>query len=205
MAWQTTFARNYATPITTCMTAIFTATVKSVVARLTRPCGFLRRRDGAAAVEFALVAAPFTALVAAIFQVGLIIYATQSLQTATAAATRLILTGQAQTQNMTASQFLQAVCDHTSVFTCSGLMADVRTYNSFSGSDTSMPALSYDAGGNVTNQWQYNPGGPGDVVVARVMYQWPVFMGPLGMNLANLSNGHRLLMATSAFKNEPYK
>jgi len=187
------------------MAAVFTGTVNSIIARLMCPRGFLRRADAAAAVEFALVAAPLIALIAAIFQVGLIIYATQSLQTATAAATRLILTGQAQTQNMTASQFGQAVCDNATLFTCSGLMVDVRTYSSFVGSDTSAPALSYDAGGNVTNAWQYNPGGPGDVVVARVMYQWPVFMGPLGLNLANLNNGHRLLMATSAFKNEPYK
>ena len=187
------------------MAAAFTPTAKSVMARLTRRTGFLRRADGAAAVEFAIVAAPFLALILAIFQVGLIIYATQSLQTATAAAGRLILTGQAQMQNMTASQFGQVVCNDAQLFTCSGLMVDVRTYNSFSGADTSMPTRSYDAGGNVTNQWQYNPGGPGDIVVARVMYQWPVFMGPLGLNLANLSNGHRLLMATSAFKNEPYK
>ena len=187
------------------MAAAFTGTVKSVMARPTRPRGFLHCTDGATAVEFALVAAPFIALIAAIFQVGLIIYASQSLQTATAAASRLILTGQAQMQNMQESDFVQAVCNDATFFTCSGLMVDVRTYSSFAGSDTSAPALTYDAHGNVTNQWQYNPGGPGDIVVARVMYQWPVFMGPLGLNLANLSNGHRLLMATSAFKNEPYK
>jgi Flp pilus assembly protein TadG len=187
------------------MAAALTDKMKRVLARLTGARGFLRRTDAATAVEFALVAAPFIALIAAIFQVGLIIYATQSLQTATAAASRLILTGQAQTQNMTASQIAQTVCNETAVFTCGGLMVDVRTYNSFSGSDTSTPGLTYDAHGNVTNQWQYNPGGPGDVVVARVMYQWPVFLGPLGLNLSNLSNGYRLLMATSAFKNEPYK
>ena len=187
------------------MAAIFTGTVNSVMARLTRRSGFVRSADGATAVEFALVGAPFIALIAAIFQVGLIIYATQSLQTATAAASRLVLTGQAQTQNMTASDFGQAVCDDAKLFTCSGLMVDVRTYSSFSGADTSMPALSYDAHGNVNNQWQYNPGGPGDIVVMRVMYQWPVFMGPLALNLSNLGNGYRLLMATSAFKNEPYK
>ena len=67
------------------MAAVFTGRVKSVMARPTRPSGFLRRAEGAAAVEFALVAAPFIALIAAIFQVGLIIYATQSLQTAAAA------------------------------------------------------------------------------------------------------------------------
>jgi hypothetical protein len=37
-----------------------------------------------------------------------------------------------------------------------------------------------------------------------VMYQWPVFLGPLGMGLSNESNGNLLLMATATFKNEPF-
>jgi hypothetical protein len=41
-------------------------------------------------------------------------------------------------------------------------------------------------------------------VVMRVMYQWPVFLGPLSMGLANEANGALLLMATATFKNEPY-
>jgi hypothetical protein len=57
----------------------------------------------------------------------------------------------------------------------------------------------------VTNIWQYNPGSPGQIVVVRAMYQWPVFLGPLGFNLSNLANGDRLLMATATFKNEPYQ
>jgi Flp pilus assembly protein TadG len=187
------------------MTATVTCRIRSALRRLCHPASFWRRRDGAAAVEFALVAAPFLALILAIIQVGLIIYATHSLQTAAATAGRLILTGQVQTQSMTQSQFGQAVCGDATLFTCSGLMVDVRTYSSFSGADTSMPTLTYDAHGNVSNNWQYNPGGPGDIVVMRLMYRWPVFLGPLGLNLSNLGDGYRLLMATSAFKNEPYK
>jgi hypothetical protein len=56
----------------------------------------------------------------------------------------------------------------------------------------------------VTNVWLFNPGNPGDIVIVRVMYQWPVFMGPLGFTLANLSNGNRLIMASTAFQNESY-
>jgi Flp pilus assembly protein TadG len=187
------------------MTATVTRRICSALRRLRHPGGFWRRRDAAAAVEFALVAAPFLALILAIIQVGLIIYASQSLQTMAAGASRLILTGQVQTQNMTQAQFDQAVCGDPILFSCSGLMVDVRTYSSFSGADTSMPTLTYDAHGNVSNNWQYSPGGPGDIVVMRLMYRWPVFMGPLGLNLSNLGDGYRLLMATSAFKNEPYK
>jgi len=76
-------------------------------------------------------------------------------------------------------------------------------YNSFSAADTGIPTLTIDAQGNVTNNWKYNPGGPGQIVVVRVMYQWPVFLGPLGFSLATLANGNRLIMASSAFQNEP--
>ena len=188
------------------MIATVTRRISSALRLPARPRGFWRCADGATAVEFGLVAAPLLALILAILQVALIIYASQSLQTAAAAASRLILTGQAQTQNMQQSDFAQAVCgDTSSLFTCSGLMIDVQSSSSFPCTAPSLPSLTYDANGNVTNTGGFNPGGPGDIVVMRLMYRWPVFLGPLGMNLSNLGNGYRLLMATSAFKNEPYK
>jgi len=36
------------------------------------------------------------------------------------------------------------------------------------------------------------------------MYNWPVVAAPLLPGLADQSNGDRLLVATSVFKNEPY-
>jgi len=84
-------------------------------------------------------------------------------------------------------------------------MIDVQTAGSFSNANTSMPGLTFNQQGQVTNTWQYQPGNPGDIVVVRVMYQWPVFLGPLSFNLSNLSNGKRLLMSSAAFKNEPYQ
>ena len=35
------------------------------------------------------------------------------------------------------------------------------------------------------------------------MYQWPVYVSLLGLNLSDNGN-NRLLMATVAFRNEPY-
>jgi hypothetical protein len=83
-------------------------------------------------------------------------------------------------------------------------MIDVEVASSWSSANTGTPTLTFDGNGNVTNTWQYNLGNPGDIVVARVMYQWPVFMGPLGFNLATLGNGNRLIMASTAFMNEAY-
>ena len=171
-----------------------------------RCVGFLACKDGATAVEFALIAAPFVALLTGIFQTFLVFFAGQQLETVANEASRLILTGQAQDANLSQSVFAQKVCAMVTVlFNCSNLMIDVESYSSFSGTNTAAPTLTFNAQGQVTNTWQYKPGTAGQIVVVRLMYQWPVFLGPLGFSLSNLSNGNRLLMASAAFKNEPYQ
>ncbi len=60
----------------------------------------LRQQDGAAAVEFGLVAAPFLALIFAIMETAIVFFSGQALETAVADSARLIMTGQAQTQGM---------------------------------------------------------------------------------------------------------
>ncbi len=172
--------------------------LKSVIQR------FKRSKDGAAAVEYALVAAPFLALVFAILETALVFFASQVLETAAADSARLILTGQAQTSGLNQTQFKQEVCNRIyGLFDCnSGIKVDVRTYNSFSSANMSKPI---DANGNVTFTPSYQPGSPGDIIVVRLLYEWPVYVSLLGLNLSDLSNGKRLIMATSAFRNEPYQ
>lgn len=165
----------------------------------------VHHNDGAAAVEFAIVAAPFLALLFAILQTGLVFFAEQSLETTAADTSRLILTGQAQNQGLNQGTFQTAVCARLSaLLNCGSLMIDVRTYNDFSSANTSLPI---DQNGNLQNNFVYQPGAAGDIVVVRLMYQWPVFMSLLGFNksLTNLANGQDLLMATVAFRNEPYQ
>jgi len=173
--------------------------------QLASATGFARREDGAAALEFAIVAAPFIALILAAMQTALAFFAGQVLESAVVDSSRQILTGAAQNANMTQSGFANTVCSKVqALFNCGKLMIDVQTVNSFAAANTALPTLTYDGSGNVTNNWAFQPGNPGDIVVMRVMYQWPVVLGPLGLNLSNQSNGNLLLMATATFKNEPY-
>jgi len=168
--------------------------------------GFARREDGAAALEFAIVAAPFIALLLATIQTAGAFFAGQVLESAATDASRLILTGTAQKANMDQAAFNTAVCGKVqALFSCSRLMVDVQTASSFGTANTATPTITYNGAGQVTNSWQYNPGSPGDIVLMRVMYPWPVFVGPLGLSLSNQGNGTLLLMATAAFKNEPYQ
>jgi Flp pilus assembly protein TadG len=162
---------------------------------------FARQKDGAAAVEFALVAAPFLAMVFAIMETAIIFFAGQALETAAADSARLILTGQAQTQGYDKAKFKEAVCSKIyGLFDCAGaLKVDVKNYTSFSSIDTSKPIVN----GQANLDEAYAPGGPGDIVVVRLMYQWPVYVSLLGLNLAD-NGSNRLLMSTVAFRNEPY-
>lgn len=182
-----------------------TATHAAPMTKRRRWRSFFADQKGATAVEFALVGAPFIALLVALIQTFLVFFAQQLLETVVIQSSRMILTGQAQGQSLNQSQFATAVCSNVVIlFNCGNLMIDVQVAGAWSSANTGPPSLSFDANGNVTNSWQFNPGNPGDIVVVRVMYQWPVFLGPLGFNLANLANGNRLIMASTAFKNEAF-
>jgi Flp pilus assembly protein TadG len=174
---------------------------------------FRRNRRGSAVVEFALVAPMFFALLFAIVETALMFLATQVLETITQDAARAVFTGQAQSGGVVSCQVggQSSPCTQTSfqsylcskipaLFNCSGIYVDVQSYNSFS----AITINSQISGGAFVNTMQYNPGGPGDIVVVRVFYQWPLFVTGLGYNIANLSGNQRLLVATAAFQNEPY-
>ena len=181
------------------MTATMQAKLYERFKSLTRR--FARQKDGAAAVEFALVAAPFLAMVFAIMETAMIFFAGQALETSAAEGARLIMTGQAQTAGYNQAAFKNAVCAKVyGLFDCQGgLIIDVKNYTSFSGINTDKPITNGVA--NLTAG--YAPGGPGDIVVVRLMYQWPVYVSLLGLNLAD-NGSNRLLMSTVAFRNEPY-
>jgi Flp pilus assembly protein TadG len=163
---------------------------------------FMRATKAASAVEFSLVAAPFCAILIAVLQTALVFLAQQVLQTATSEAARLVMTGQAQNQNLTATQFQTQVCNLASaLFSCAGLYVNVQTFDSFSGMTQMSPLQN---GQFSSTGMNYSMGGPGDIVLLQVFYQWPVVLGPLNFNLTNMSGNNRLLVGTAVFRNEPY-
>lgn len=164
---------------------------------------FRRHRRGSAAVEFALVAPVFFGLLFALLEIALVFFAGQLLETATQDSARLIMTGQAQGAAYTQAQFKTSLCGRLStLFDCTNsIYIDVQKYTSFAAISMNNQI---DASKNFNTSMKYDPGAPGDIVVVRVFYQWPTFVIGLGYNIANLANGKRLLMGTTAFRNEPY-
>lgn len=164
-----------------------------------------RDTRGSTLIEFAFVVGPLMALLIASVQVSLTFFAQQNLETTAEKAVRQLLTGQAQTSNMTKAQFKSLVCTKLPAFMkCDNVIIDVQAVSAFSSADTGAPTFTYNASGNMTNNWVYQPGVPGQITVARIMYVWDVQRGPLGFDLSTMSSGKRLLMSTSVFKTEPY-
>lgn len=174
---------------------------------------FGRREEGAAAVEFALVATPFLALLFAIIETALVFFASQSLETAVSDSARLVMTGEAQTTDYKTGaakpggwnqeDYKKAVCARlSSLFDCNQLLVSAKAYDTFASADTSSPvkdgAMTVDP-----DNLPYSTGGPGSIVVVQLYYKWPIYVSLLSSNLANLGSD-RLLVATSVFKNEPY-
>ena len=164
---------------------------------------FRRNRRGSAAVEFALVAPLFFGLLFAIIELAMVFFASQVLETATQDSARMIMTGQAQNASFTQAQFKNLVCSKLTVmFDCvNGVSIDVQSYSAFGSVNVADPI---DANKNFVPPNNYLPGNPGDVVVVRLFYKWPLYVTGLGFNIANISGSKRLLTATAAFQNEPY-
>lgn len=166
---------------------------------------FLREQDGAAAIEFALVAIPFLALIFAILETALVFWAGQTLETAATDSARLIMTGQAQMAGYSQSDFKNAVCGRIyGLFDCSGgLSVDVKSYTSFSAVNPTPPISNGKLDPTKTG---YDPGNVGSIVSVTLYYQWPIYVPMLDkLTTAGLAGGTRLLVATAVFRNEPYK
>jgi Flp pilus assembly protein TadG len=162
---------------------------------------FRDNRTGASAVEFAIVAPLFLALLFAIIETALMFFAGQVLETMTQDAARMILTGQAQTANYQQTDFKTYVCNQIpALFSCANLIVNVQSFPS--PASASYMSL-FDASCN-TPTLSYSPGGPGDLVLIQVAYKWQLFVTGFGYNIADCPNSQKKLVASAAFQNEPY-
>jgi Flp pilus assembly protein TadG len=180
--------------------AAATVSVRNVLRR------FRRNRRGSAAVEFALVAPLFFALLFAIIEAAIVFFAGQVLEQGTAESARLMMTRQAQDSGMNETAFKADLCNRIKVlFNCVGnpanITVDVKVFTPGTAITITDPIVS----GSLTGPFSYSlpPAGSPNTIVVRAFYQWPLFVTGLGFNFANLNGSKRLLAATAAFHVEP--
>ena len=165
----------------------------------------IRSERGAAAVEMALVATPFLALLFGIVEIGMIFLISASLESGMDNAARTIRTGALQSGGApTAAAFKTSICSSFGWFQadCTAhLSVDVRTYATFA-AVTNPPVVSNGVFNSAA--LAFTPGTANSIVVVRAYYQWTLIAPLFNQALQQLNGGVALLTSTAAFRNEPY-
>ncbi|WP_295175439.1 TadE/TadG family type IV pilus assembly protein [uncultured Brevundimonas sp.] len=164
-----------------------------------------RKREGAAAVEFAIVAIPFFLMIFSILELGVVFVLDSVLETATMESGRLIRTGQANEQQLTQEGFKSQICNRMIVFKsdCSNrLTVDVRVIPNFSTPNVPDPVANDAIDPKKTI---YNGGKAGDLILVRVWYAHPLVTPLLSQAVSRVGTGKVLLRSATAFRNEPWQ
>jgi Flp pilus assembly protein TadG len=164
---------------------------------------FRRNQKGATAIEFAIVALPFFTMLFAIIEHSMLYFGTQALDNAMMQTSRLIRTGQAQSQGLSQAEFRDLVCAEINfLMSCDDRLAiDVRVFNNFNGVDPESPL---NEEGEFADDLQFDPGNSGEIVLVRIFYSWPLLTPFFSDGLATMGDGNRMLQASAAFRNEPF-
>ncbi len=162
---------------------------------------WVRRKDGATAIEFSMLFMPYLLISLGIIELSLMFLSASLVEGATDSAARLIKTGKVQqTSGDPEQMFRDALCDFATVLVdCNDMIIEVTTINSYS--DFSDPT--YDSDGNLVPQ-PFDPGGSNSKVIIRVAYRYQMIT-PLVGPLLNGPGGSTLFMSTIVMQSEPYE
>jgi Flp pilus assembly protein TadG len=160
---------------------------------------------GSPAVEFALVSPIFIGVVLATLQAGSIFLVKAFFESGAEQAARVVLTN--QTGTLTAAQFQTEICNQlTALFTCGQLTVELEPMPAGT-TNVSTLLPTFDSNGNLVGTPPVdvgaNAGAAGTDMLLVVMYPWPVYGGPLGLNFSTLGNGKMLMTSTQVFRIEP--
>ncbi|MGR9138430.1 TadE/TadG family type IV pilus assembly protein [Rhizobium leguminosarum] len=193
--------------------------------RFSRFRALARSRDGAAAIEFALLAIPYFLVIFAILETFVAFAAEELVSNGVDTMSRRMRTGQitynlGRTTDMNQAQFRQAFCNEISILvrcsasevaTPSKLYLDVQTFSTFSAIPTTIPKLSTDKYADInTAAFKYAPGGAGTINMVRAYYRWEIITDLVRPYITTIrpSDGSMpsqyLIVATAAFQNEQY-
>lgn len=159
------------------------------------------KREGAAAVEFALVGLPFFLMLFSIFEIGMVFLVDTMAETAVVKASRMIRTGEAKTQGFDAGKFKQAFCSNMGVLQndcASRTTVDVRVVTSFKDD------LNETKTNGVPDKTGYDGGDAQDLILVRIWYRQPMITPLLTQAVSNGGAGNVIISSTTAFRNEPW-
>ncbi|QRM53785.1 TadE/TadG family type IV pilus assembly protein [Sinorhizobium sp. BG8] len=183
---------------------------------------FLRRRDGAAAIEFAFLSIPFVMIVFASAETFVAYMGEQLLANANQTMARKIRTGEitfglGKSTDLKAADYRKAFCEEISILmpcseaelkTPSKLFLDVRTFSSFADvkKSTVVPLTNGDLD---TSAFSFAPGGKQTINVVRAYYKWDIMTDLIRPYITNLkptdgSTRRYLMVDATVVQNENY-
>ena len=178
---------------------------------------FCRDRSGATAIEFAMLAIPFSLLVFAILESCIAFAAQQVISNATDDVARQLRTGQirpgAGADKLDEAKLKKLICDRIEIMVakgCPDLLVDLRKYDTFA--DAAAAGFKIVAGEIVLTKsgvtdpasFSVDPGASKTKNMLRVFYKWPVITDFLRASMSNLSDNKTLQFATVTWQNEPF-
>lgn len=179
----------------------------------------LRRNDGGAtAVEFGFIAPALMIVAWATIELGMVLLANTLLEGAVREAARAGLTGYTPTGINRQEYITNIVKDHTiGLIDMNKLTIETKVYSNFADIGKPEPFTDNNGNGqrdsgepfvdiNGNGQWDADMGvaglgGPGDIVVYTLIYDWSLFAG-YGQKIFGV--GSFPLRASVAIRNEPY-
>ncbi|MDH4412617.1 MAG: pilus assembly protein [Rhizobium sp.] len=185
-----------------------------------------RSRDGAAAIEFAILAIPYFLIIFAIIETFVAFAAEQLVTNAVNTLGRQLRTGQITYQmsrpatDMDVAKFRKAFCAEVSIMiqcseseiaTPSKLYIDARSFPNFAAIPKTIPRVSTAAFADIDpTSFKFTPGGPDTVNMLRAYYRWQVITDLVRPYITTIrpADGSMpsdfLIVATTAFQNEKY-
>ncbi len=161
--------------------------------------GFRKDTAGVTSIEFAFIIGPFLAITLGTMEVAMVHLMRSSVSNAVEGAARPIYTGAAGCA--TIDSVKDAICTRISMKSAQGCKANIKVIleelSSFNGGRTDASA-DFES---ITDA--VDPGGPESVMLLRTYFRWNIMFPMLSETLGG-DNGHLLLSASTAFKNEPF-
>jgi Flp pilus assembly protein TadG len=173
---------------------------------------FAKDRSGATAIEFTILAMPFSLLVFAILESCISFAGQQVMSNVADDIARQLRTGQIKSSDptFTKDKLREMICEKLEVMVandCPGLNVDLRSFDTFE----QAAALKIDYLGSTKkdrtlapSNFTFDPGPSLSKNVLRVFYEWPVITDFMRASMSNLKDGKTLHFATVTWQNEPF-
>ena len=172
-------------------------------------------REGATAIEFALVVTPFLMLVFGVIGVGLFFFTETVLDQALSASSRQIRTGQSRqtaTGELTVGNLKKDVCGRTAgLISCEKLSLIIESRDNWEPKTPAIPSCTNASGSVIGSNYgdaipvSTGAGGREKIVIIVACYPWELLASIPYLGLGNVNDGKaQLIQSVMAFKSEPY-